>query len=196
MNPNPTIKPKLIAESTPEERRAYAINFLNLDITPSASDDDVHSAIRQAQPDVTTIFVAVQPDAPFILGTEPLPDAALAPEEQAGRSQGSLGRGDPRAVIFIQPVESADGTGNEDVYVGVNGRGWQLRRGVDLNVPWRVVEALDLTIQDIVRHRDDEGHEGEEVVTQAHRFPVTVRKAPSEEEVAAWHERTDELFCP
>ena len=178
------IQPKSIAETSPEERRAYATTFLNLDLTGTESDDDILAKITAAQPGLATIFVQVEP--------APVPEDELLPEEQAGRMAGTLGRGDPRAIIFIPNVESDDSTGSADIFVGVNGKGWQLKRGVDLPVPWRVVEALGLTAQDIIRHNE----QGDVIKTTAMRFPVQVLKAPSAEEIAAWHERTDNQFCP
>jgi hypothetical protein len=178
------IQPKAIDEASAEERRAYATTFLNLDLVGTESDDDILAKIRAAQPGLATIFVQIEP--------EPVPETELLPEEQAGRMAGSLGRGDPRAVIFIPNVETDDNTGSADIYVGVNGKGWQLKRGVDLPVPWRVVEALGLTLQDIIRHDD----EGNVIKTAAMRFPVQVMKRPTDEQIAEWHKRTDDQFCP
>lgn len=30
----------------------------------------------------------------------------------------------------------------EDVFVGINGRSWQIQRGVEVEVPWNVVKVL------------------------------------------------------
>jgi hypothetical protein len=80
-----------------------------------------------------------------------------------------------------------------DVGVGVNGMVWQLKRDVNLDVPWRVVEALGLTDQDIVRHTE----EGEVVITTSRRvqvqFPLGM---PSMDDIKAWRARTDDVFCP
>lgn len=172
-------------EAKPEQLRDFALKFLNLDLERNATDAEVRSAIEMAQPGVNTIFVE-QDTAPDIERIEP-------PEGDAvDRLSGSFGRNDPRAVIRILEVETEDGTGGHDVPVGVNGRVWQLKRGVDLPVPWRVVEALGLTIQDIVRHSED----GEVIVRQSARVPITVVQRPSEEAIAAWHAETDAQFCP
>lgn len=195
----PQIIPKSLDEATPEERRAYAQNFLNIDIALTANDDEVTAAIRQAQPNSGQIFVMGELDQAEQAGTgaqeAPPAEVNLRPEEDAGRMTGTLGKGDPRATIEIQVVETEDGKGGDDVFVGVNGRGWQLKRGVLLDVPWRVVEALDHAEADIIRHSHDEGREGEIIKRTAKRFPYIFHSKPSEQEIADWHERTDAEFC-
>lgn len=188
------IRPIGLAEATPEQRRAYVRNFLNLDVSDSDSDDAVATKITQAQPGVQQIFVN-EPDSPEEVAAQETETVTLKPEEGQGRQSGTLGGGDPRAIIMIPIVETEDGSGARDVLVGVNGRGWQLKRGVDLNVPWRVVEALKSAQADIVRHRNDEGHEGEVVVHKALRYNFNMVQAPSKAEIDAWLERTGAEFC-
>lgn len=194
----PSITSKPLDEATPAEQRAYATNFLNLEIHPDASDADVTATIRQANPNVTDIFVMGEVDtapAPASAFVEGANEVTLKPEEEPGRLAGSLGKGDPRAIIEIAIIESEDEQGGADVFVGVNGRGWQLKRGVPLDVPWRVVEALDLAEQNIVRHRQDEGHEGEVIERKAKRFPYIFHERPTDAQINDWHKATDHLFC-
>jgi hypothetical protein len=197
-----------IEESTPDQRREFVRDFLNLDVPGDASDDDVMSLIERAQPGTTMIFVndALTPAEQAV----PMAEAALSPEEQAkvaalklrpeevGRpTAGSLGQGDPRAKILIPVTDTDDETGRLDVLVGVNGRAWQLRRGEELNVPWRVVEALRLAKADIVTHKQD-GTDPLNVITDvrsAPRFAVQLLEGPTEEQIADWHKETDAQFC-
>lgn len=189
------IKPKLIEEATADERRAYVENFLNLPVEPGATAADIDALIAKAQPNQTMLFVnepdTIEENAALQTAGEP----ELKPEESAGRQAGTLGKGDPRAVIFIPAIESDDGSGSRDVSVGVNGRAWLLKRGHDLSVPWRVVCALENAVADSVRHRSDEGHEGEVMVTKVDRFNFRFVSRPSDEEIAAWKERTGAQFC-
>lgn len=175
------IKNILITDATPDQRRSFATDFLNLDVTPEDDDNAVQSKIEQAQPGTKMIFIE-EAEAPI--------EPELRPEETSGRSTGTLGKGDPRAVIHIDSVESEDGSGGRDVLVGVNGRAWQLKRGANLDVPWRVVEALHNAQADIIRHED-----GETTSRKSRRVPVNVISGPSKEEIEAWRERTAKDFC-
>jgi hypothetical protein len=159
------IKNVNIDHATPEQLRAFATDFLNLEIADDASDEQVSSAIDRAQPGVKTIFVLEADEQQPAIGAAPLPeDQDLPPEERrpeeaAGRAQGSLGKDDPRWVINIPIIETEDGSGSRDVMVGVNGRAWQMQRGHDINVPHRVVVALDNAVEQVLRHDPDTGDE-------------------------------------
>ena len=52
------------------------------------------------------------------------------------------------AIVKI-PLER--GKKNDDVYVAVNGRTWQIKRGVDVEVPERVAEALRLSEEQLFK---------------------------------------------
>ena len=188
-----SISMKPIEEASAYELRAFATNFLNLEMTGSESDVEVKALIQRAQPEAKTIFVnSEEADEAMPLGqtTTISSDDAYAGERQAG----SLGKQDPR-VIINSPVGSGDDVlSRSDVAVGVNGVVWQIKRGVDVDVPLRVVEALGLTEQDIVRHNFEDDSV---IVTKAMRFPINFPKGkPSDEVMKAWHDRVDDLVMP
>lgn len=186
----PTMQMKKLAEATPHELRAFATTFLNLDLSGSESDAEILAMIQTAQPGNENIFVMEMPasEEPAFGSFDVIVD------EPDGRISGSLGRGtDPRVKINI-PFTGEDNIGRADVAVGVNGVIWQIRRGQDVDVPWRVVEALGLTLQDIVRH---DMEKDEVIITKAMRFPIQFPEGrPSADVIKAWHEKTDEAFCP
>lgn len=189
------IRPIKLEEASPEQRREYVRTFLNLDTSPEDSDDKISSMIQQAQPNVAQIFVN-EPDTPADLtAAETAGAVELAREEATGKQAGSLGKGDPRAVIVIPSIETQDGTGSRDMVVGVNGRAWLLKRDHELPVPWRVVVALQNAVANIVTHRNDEGHEGEVVERKANRAPFHFISRPTEAEIKAWDERIGAEFC-
>lgn len=183
-----------IAESTPAQRRLYASAFLNLPVEDSDSDTEISSKIAAAQPGATLIFVQ-DADTPADMAVAETAAVVLKPEEATGKITGTLGHGDPRAIIHIPTLDSEDGSGARDVVVGVNGRAWQLQRGHDLPVPWRVVEALQHAQSDIVRHRHDEGHEGEVDIKRAARVAFHFIEKPSQAAIDSWVERTGAEFC-
>ena len=189
------IKNKPIAEAEPYELRAYATNFLNLDLTGRETDAEILAAIQRAQPGIALIFVqeVEQLDDEPATGTFDVIADAPASQVNTDRIAGSLGRGDPRVEIFI-PMSGEDNIGRADVGVGVNGVIWQLKRGQNIEVPWRVVEALGLTEQDIIRHDMDKD---EVIITKAMRFPIQFPKGmPHPDIIKEWRERTDSAFCP
>ena len=196
--------PKKIEDATAHERLTYARTFLNLDgIDESASDEQVIAAIRGAQPNSPNIFVEEinqeekdhreQAARQQSSGNPMNMQLGVAEDGDGEQQKGSLGRDDPRVVIFIRAVDQADGLGGHDVPVGVNGVIWQLKRNMDLDVPWRVVEALGLTDQDIVRHTE----EGDVTVTTSRRVVVEFPYGmPSHESIKSWRDQTDGKFCP
>lgn len=177
-----------LADATPEQKRAFATNFLSLDLEPDTDDATIDSLIARAQPGIGHIFVMTGPDAAPEIAAE----AAAEPEPQGVGSVGTLGRGDPRAIIQIPVVDTEDKSGENDVMVGVNGRAWQLQRGVDLPVPWRVVIALQNAIGESIRH---DPSSGDETKTINKRVSFQFVEKPSDAEIKRWHEETDALFC-
>lgn len=188
------IRPITIDQATPAQIFAYATAFLNLPMTGGETDGDILAKIREAQPGSEQIFVK-EADTPAEVTAAEIAPVTLKEEEATGKMAGSLGKGDPRAIIFIPIVETEDGSGARDVVVGVNGRAWQLQRGHDLPVPWRVVEALQGARAEIIRHSHEEGHEGEVITHFSDRFGFNFKEKPSETEIAEWLERTGSEFC-
>lgn len=191
-----------IADATPAQRRQFVTQFLNLDLGADASDDQVLAAIKRAQPNSDVIFALDEPEeeqkpavAPPRSEADPIPEELLRPEERAGRQAGSLGKDDPRWLINIPIVETEDGSGSRDVILGVNGRGWQLKRGHDINIPHRVKVALDNAVQTIIRHERDGQGDVNEVRHRAKRFPYQVLEMPTKAEIEAWDKRVGPQFC-
>lgn len=184
------ISQKKLLDATQHERFLFARDFLNLDVDEANDDQDIISAIRIAQPNSEMIFVQTADPAAQQHAAEA--QATDAPQPAGGGSMGSLGGKDPRIIINIPVQETSDETGADDVPVGVNGRIWQLKRGYDLDVPLRVAEALGITDQDLIRHND----EGDVLVIRSKRIPFSVIKAPSMEEVEAWHNAVDHVEFP
>lgn len=181
-----------LADATPDQLRDFATKFLNLPLEDGESDSAILAKIQAAQPGSTLIFVN-EPDTPEEAAATETAEVELRPEEQIGRSTGTLGEGDPRAVIFIPISEMPGGSG--DVFVGVNGRAWQLKRGHDLNVPWRVVVALQNAEATIVEHSQEEGSVGDVIERNALRYPFHFKQQPPQADIDAWHERVKDMFC-
>jgi hypothetical protein len=201
-----SIKSISIDEADDIQRRRYATDFLNLELPHNASDDQVRAQIQRARPNTAEIFYQ-EADAPTDANVqasavnEPAsPDAdkvELRPEERGRPQAGSLGRNDPRAIIEIPVTQTEDKSGELPVPVGVNGVVWELKRAVELDVPWRVVEALKSAVGTSIRHEATAGNEADvqDVITQNKRIPYSVLKGPTQAEIAQWLEDTGKHFC-
>jgi hypothetical protein len=184
-----------ITEATPAQLSEYVRTFLNLEVSGHETPEELNAKIDAAQPGATMIFVN-EPDTPAqVTAQETAGEVPLRTEEPRGKQAGSLGQGDPRAVIHIPIVDTEDESGKRDVLVGVNGRAWQLKRGHDLTVPWRVVVALQNAVTDVVRHSQAAETLGDVTVSKAQRVAFNMLERPSEAELAEWNERVGQQFC-
>jgi hypothetical protein len=191
----PKMRPVSIWEADTEQRREYAVNFLQIDIEGD-TDEAITSKIMQANAGSEQIFVSDVPAVPDQGGDDPLRvDGATHPELTPVHMpglQGSDGKGDPQVVINI-PVEMRNNEAyDRDVEVGVNGRCWQMRRGIDLPVPYRVYLSMRDAVGTSVDHKTV-GADVVETERSVPRIPFNVVRMPSDEAIAAWHERTDKL---
>jgi hypothetical protein len=180
------IKPTTLDEATEEQVRAYASDFLNLDVPEGADHTALVAMIERAQPNNRSMFYEEKP--------APAEAAPEGPSEELGSSKGqmgSLGKNDPRWTINIPIVDTEDNSGKNDVLVGVNGRAWQIKRGVDVSVPHRVVVALQNAETNIIRHDE----EGDVVQRLAKRFPFHAVEMPTQAEIDHWTEITGKQFC-
>jgi hypothetical protein len=74
---------------------------------------------------------------------EPVKSAAPAAKGVAPAARAAKAKGDRVALL----IHEQDGlAGSDDVFVGVNGRGYQIKRGVEVLVPPEVVEVLNNAI--------------------------------------------------
>lgn len=181
---------KTIDEATDAQIRDYATRFLNLDLSGNETPSQILAKVKKVQTH-DNIFVESDDDAiEAVQDAAPEIDAPVVSAPSA-RSSGSLGREDPRVTINIQSdMRSADGSKNDDVQVAVNGVAWLIKRGVDVDVPLRVVEALNAAKELVIRHDD----EGEVMETIMPRFNISYPNgAPSRQEIAEWHAKTDHL---
>jgi hypothetical protein len=185
---------KKYEDAQPGQIREYATTFLQLDLKGTESDAEILAAVKRAQPGQEYIFVKFdEPEELQQVGgnvtAADLPDVRFV--DDAARGKGTFGRNDPRCQIMIPPADTPDG--NVDVAVGVNGVVWQLKRGVDLDVPLRVWLALMAAQQELVTH-NQETHDT--IISTALRFPIITNSRPSDAEIEAWKKETETQFCP
>lgn len=78
----------------------------------------------------------------------------------------------PKVTIFIPESEKDKG----DVTVQINGYCYQIKRGVDVDVPRSVVKVLeDAAMTQYEQRRREDGEGNELIAREVPRFPFTVR---------------------
>lgn len=177
---------KSIADATDEEIRQYGKTFLGI-VTDGLSDGEVLARVTAAN-EGTTIFVRSEPEASDQTGAPP-PDLAGG---GTGGLMGGLGRGDPKVSIILH-AEERDGvvqTGHKAV--GVNGVVWLIKRGVAVDIPMRVFEALKNAERDNITH----DQEGNVIISKVKSTPYNVERMPSQAEIDEWHARVDQQELP
>lgn len=180
---------KSLSEAAPKEVRAYATTFLGIP-TDGLEDGEVMAKVQAAQ-EGDTIFVAAESELPASQAGSP-PQPADGQEERSGGMVGSLGRSDPRVTITLHAEERDGVVVNRHKEVGVNGVVWLLKRGMSITIPYRVFEALKNAERHVITHTS-EGEVREQVVRNT---PYNVEVMPPQEEIDAWHAKTDALFVP
>lgn len=178
---------KNINDATPAEIRVYAQTFLGIP-TEDIEDAEVLAKTLAANEN-DTIFVAVESDEDE--GTQtgsPPPDV----ENNGQPLAGGLGKDDPRVTLTLHAEERDGMVVNRHKEIGVGGVIWLLKRGESITIPYRVYEALNNAKRHAITHTK-EGDVREQIV---HNTPFNIERMPSEEEIKAWHLRTDDQFAP
>ncbi len=113
--------------------KLYANNELGLSLTMSMSEATMRERITKH---------CVENDLP-------LPTAKIEMKRAAGKNKDVK-------YIKIKIAQSEKPGGTEPAFVGVQGVGYMIPRGIEVEVPASVVEVLKNAVQDIVT-QDDEG---------------------------------------
>lgn len=180
---------KKIDDATADEVRLFASSFLGIP-TDGQTDDQVRAAVRAAT-ETDAIYVRIQPEDHQQTGHPPLPPVvATASDGEPVKLQGGLGHGDPKVRIVLHNEEKDGVIVSRHKEVGVNGVVWLLKRGVPIDIPYRVFLALDNANRDVITHNG----EGEVLTQSVKNTPFNVEQRPSAEEVAAWEARTGSQF--
>lgn len=140
--------------ATVEEMRLFARNELG--ITPPAGL--TKDALRKVLAEALSEGLPVDDSVPQI--------APAKAKDAKGKLQ--------RKRIMIH--KTSDASGADDVLVGVNGRMFQIKRGVEVEVPMSVVEVLKNAVADKYEWRADPklSNGGEMVKREALAYPFSV----------------------
>lgn len=188
-----TIKVKL-DDASNAQLRYYCEGVLNLDgIKKGQQDSFLIAKIRAVHGDDCT-EIELPEAAQHMTGPS---NAAvdIAPRGEGDIPSGPEGqhyRYDPKVELTIAPTN--DKTRAREVQVAVNGDAFIMQRGKKILVPYRVYLALDAAIEKVTRDTDEINPQSQMPVKEwvdQPSYPFTVHKLPSDDEIAAWHKRTD-----
>lgn len=178
---------KTISEATPDQLRGYASQFLGIDVT-DATDAEVLAKVRAAN-DGDTIFVSTAPEPTSQAGSPPPRVEGAA---TSGGLVGTFGRDDPKVQLTLHSEERDGVVVSRHKEVSVNGRAFLLKRGESITIPYRLFIALENAERDAITHDG----QGNTIHQKVKNTPYNIEVMPSREEIAAWHERTDNLLMP
>jgi hypothetical protein len=195
-----------IADATAAQLRYHAETVLGLELNRIANGPQIRAKIDAAAPGTTEITVE---DAPESLAqttaerntaekeVQTAADKVVGAEKQAVALQGMSAKqaaahhNDPTIEIMIPP--GAEAGGDRDVPVAVNGIQFLIKRDVWTPVPYRVFEALLNAAE--IKYTHTNSDIGRMQVHERHvpSYPFQTRNGPSEAELAAWHERVENV---
>lgn len=168
-----------IEEASDDQLRSFAANILQLEL-----GDDVRSR-AQLLAKIDTVwkqaFVQVEELPELVLQNDAT--APVVPVQQLTARYAD----DPKVELTIGNTSYPGG--KEPVPVSVNGSpNLVIQRERRVALPYRFYLAL------LEAHEVQTIQEGKELVeTRITNYPVQIHKLPSDEEVAAWHERTKDV---
>lgn len=191
----------------------FAELALGIEIKDGTNSSQIRAKIKKAMPDLKDVPPIPAPPAPVVQqvaqasGDEEAPIVYNELGEAPSVRPAAISRpataallhqvNDPRVEITI--AKTAEKHRSKDVTVAVNGVTCRMKRGERINVPYRVYEALKNAIEKIQVETDEiNPATGSPYYTyeEVQSYPFTVHRMPSDDEIAAWHKKTDEGFQP
>lgn len=180
-----------LADATNRQLLAYA-QSRNLDVAPGANNKAILAKILQADPALTHITVEVDAQAAQPATVAGVTDQA-SPSIPSGQA-GAHWKYDPVVMVYVFP--SNDPTRPKDVQIAVNGDAFLIKRGEQVNLPYRFFLALDAAKEDVARDLPElnpaTGLPLKEW-TRQHSYPFSNGPLPSDADIAAWQERTGKV---
>lgn len=174
-----------IDTATREQLFYFARSILNIEVGEGANNATLRAKIKQASPGIEEIMA---PAVTAVPATEK--PAADAPASNGTRKLTTHFRDDPKVRIAIH--ESADPARAKEVQVAVQGDVIIMRRGKEVDIPYRHYLALCDAKEQVARDTDEinpaTGLPFKEWVEQ-HSYPFNTLSMPSADEIAAWEKR-------
>ncbi|SKB32384.1 hypothetical protein [Sphingopyxis flava] len=186
-----------LGDATNAQLRYYAEGVLNIDgIKPvGQSNAFLISKIKGVLgEEVEQIEL---PSTMKLLGATSAPALDVAPAGEGGLPAGPESRHfryDPKVEIEIQ--NSNDKTRSRDCYINCNGDVLQVQRGKRVKIPYRHYLVLVDAVEKVARDTDEINpitHMPVKEWVEQPSYPFSVFSLPSEEEIAAWHKRMDNV---
>lgn len=176
--------------------RFVAETILNLDGIKDGQNNATLLAKIRAVHSAPTIMVPAKV-ADGEKKQQPAPPIDVAPTPEGATPKGLAGahfRYDPKVEVMI--LTTADRTRAQDAFITCNGDTIQVKRGARVQIPYRHYVVLQNAIEQVARDTD-QIHPLTglpiKVFQEQPSYPFQLFKLPSDEEIAAWHARTDNI---
>jgi hypothetical protein len=184
-----------IADADYNQLLAHAQTIMGLDVKKGIQTANLLAKIREAEPDITEIFasdvVVVQQAQPAPLKNEALLNVPAAPLTDKEMQHY---RYDPKVKVNIMIQDGKVG-GKAAVPISVNGEQIVVNRGVEVEIPYRfylnLVQAWESTYEATYPDGDTKPCVLKE--TRQLSYPFSHGPLPSDEDIAAWQERTSKI---
>lgn len=189
---------KTLEDCTPAELRQHAQINIGLDVPASANRATIIAKLKAANPAIVSIDVPDEP-APSPMLAEFAQVAAMHAQTPPALAPAVLHVGgsmphynqDPKVRLEI--MKTSDPQRAKEVTLGVNGDTFRMKRGEQIDVPYRVyLVLLDAKENQSVETGEINAmgapvREWQEVQS----YPFQVHAMPTAAEIAAWHAATD-----
>jgi hypothetical protein len=200
------MKTILIGDADAPQLRYHAEVVLGLELPKIQNKPQIIAKILATVPGTTEIQVKDEPDSPAqeqaqtnaadhaaaVAKEVPQATAAnLAKLNALTPRQAAMHHHDPKIDVFV-PASNEPG-GDRDVPLDINGVTFLVKRDVWVTVPYRIYLVLKDAIETIYSPRQDDLGRLSVESRDVYSYPFSTRNEPSEEEIAAWRERTDSV---
>lgn len=181
-----------IASASHAQLYYFASTVLGLDVGPQTNNHNLRAKIEQAKPGCVTIQAPPEEAGPTAVEVHSAAADSLDPPEAPAGPMGMHHRYDPQVELTV--MSTADPLRAKIVTLISQGQSIMMKRGVPLRIPYRFYLCLRDAVEKVARDTDEihpqTGLPIREFVDQ-HSYPYQVLRMPSDQAIAAWHERID-----
>lgn len=181
----------------------HAEVVLGLEVKTGTNAKQLIAKIQRADPSITEIPVAEGTASEQPGDVVEVTPVRSTTEANAGKVSPVTRRhadpmhssNDPKVRLLVN--KTADKTRAKIADIQVNGVVFRIQRGVEVDVPYRVYEALENAKEKAAVDSDEINPQTGEPFKEweeVYSYPFMVKSMPSEEAIAAWRETTSENF--
>lgn len=181
----------------------FAETLLGIEVKDGTNASQLRAKITKAAPDLKDVPPIPAPPAPVVQQAAPVAEqeavgvvpARIDPKTTPAKLKIMHQVNDPRCEVKVN--KTADKHRSKDVTLMVNGVQTRMQRGVWVDVPYRIYEALNNAVERVQVPGDEINQATGEplyVWEEVPSYPFEVRNLPDEATLKAWHAAVDDGF--